>query len=202
MGSAPNRLRLLGLAAICIAIVAVLAVMVELRWDALQDLDTDVGGPAEAWSFGHPAAVRVLIGIEIAFGTVAMALYLLVLAAVLWVRGHRPQAFVSSASSGMAGSRARPDKLLLPVWSRIRHRLGYGCRSSDDPVVRQQLNVATCSVHVGGRAGGGGGGRPHPAGSPQPLRCRRGICGRVLLDCGHVGDLPARSPLPPRVDCP
>src|SRR3954453_19038416 len=89
MGSAPNRLRLLGLAAICIAIVAVLAVMVELRWDALQDLDTDVGGPAEAWSFGHPAAARVLVGIEIAFGAVAMALYLLVLAAVLWVRGHR-----------------------------------------------------------------------------------------------------------------
>jgi membrane-associated phospholipid phosphatase len=127
IGGAVHRLALLGLATMCITTVAALAIMVQLRWTALHDVDTDVGGPAEAWSFGHPAAVRILVGIEIAFGTVAMGLYLILLAAALCARGHRRAA--GWAIVVMVGTSATTSalKLLLhrrrPEWQHPVHAL-------------------------------------------------------------------------------
>jgi membrane-associated phospholipid phosphatase len=88
MTSAPNRTRLLAAAGVCAIIVAVLGLMVHARWDVLQDLDTGLGAPAEAWSFRHAATIASLLAIEAAFGTIATSIYTLVLVAGLWLRGH------------------------------------------------------------------------------------------------------------------
>ena len=89
MSSAPNRTRLLAAAGACVAIVGILGLMVQARWDVLQDLDTEFGAPAEAWSLGHAWAIASLLAIEVAFGTVATSIYTLVLVGLLWLRGHR-----------------------------------------------------------------------------------------------------------------
>jgi len=89
VSSRPRRSVLLAAAGACLIIVGVLAVLVRYRWDPLQDVDTGVGTPAEGWSYSHHAAVKLLVGIEVAFGTAAVAAYVLVLVAGLSVRGHR-----------------------------------------------------------------------------------------------------------------
>jgi membrane-associated phospholipid phosphatase len=76
-------------AGLCTVVVATLALMVGTRWDPLQDVDTGLGTPAEAWSFRHVAAVRLLVGIEIAFGTVGTIVYVLALVVALWLTHRR-----------------------------------------------------------------------------------------------------------------
>lgn len=84
-----HRLRLIVPAGICLLIVTVIAVLVHSGWTSLQDVDSDFGTPAETWSVHHPAAVKLLLAIEVMFGTVSTIFYTLILMAVLWRTGHR-----------------------------------------------------------------------------------------------------------------
>jgi membrane-associated phospholipid phosphatase len=89
LSNSRHRSRLFAAAAVCVLIVALLAVLVQVGWSSLQDVDRDFGTPAEAWSRHHAAAVALLLAIELMFGTVSTVLYVLVLVLVLWFTGHR-----------------------------------------------------------------------------------------------------------------
>lgn len=88
-GSTSQRWQLFIAAAVCLGIVVVLAVVVQIRWDALYDVDNDLGTPAQAWSIRTAGAGEVLLVIEAMFGTVGTVAYVLVLVTSLWCRGHR-----------------------------------------------------------------------------------------------------------------
>jgi membrane-associated phospholipid phosphatase len=143
--SPASRGRLLAAAAVCLVVVAVLAVMVRSRWDPLQDVDTDVGTPAESWSFHHSAAVKVLLGIELAFGTIGTVVYVVGLVGFLWLRGHRRA--VAWTLLVMVGASATTTALKLLF---RRHRPQW-----DDPV-HALTSFSFPSGHASGIASGMG----------------------------------------------
>jgi membrane-associated phospholipid phosphatase len=143
--SGASRGRLLAAAGVCLVIVGVLAVMVRSRWDPLQDVDTDVGSPAEAWSFHHSVAVKALIVIELAFGTIGTVVYVVVVAAWLWLRGHRRA--VAWTVLVMVGASATTTALKLLF---RRHRPQW-----DDPV-HALTSFSFPSGHASGIASGMG----------------------------------------------
>jgi membrane-associated phospholipid phosphatase len=122
-----HRCRLFAAAAVCLVIVAVLAVLVQIDWSSLQDVDTDIGTPAEAWTAHHAPAVTVLLAIEVMFGTVSTVLYMLVLVLVLWFTGRR-RAVVWSGIV-MVGTSATTTTMKLsfrrqrPQWDDSVHTL-------------------------------------------------------------------------------
>jgi YegS/Rv2252/BmrU family lipid kinase len=72
----------------CGALFLLLALLVHLQRAPLAGFD-DWGRHAAAWASGSPALLKVLRAIEIAFGTIGMTVWTLLLAVPLVVRGHR-----------------------------------------------------------------------------------------------------------------
>ncbi|HYD11106.1 MAG TPA: hypothetical protein VEA78_13475, partial [Acidimicrobiales bacterium] len=75
-------------AALCFALFGLLAVAVVSDWSLLVDLDHR-GEPAQAWAVDEQWLRRPLRGVEVAFGTVAMTAYTVVLAGLLLRRYRR-----------------------------------------------------------------------------------------------------------------
>jgi YegS/Rv2252/BmrU family lipid kinase len=82
------RLATLAWAGVCAALFLLLAFLVHLQRAPLAGLD-DAGRSAEQWASGHPWLHSTLHVIEIAFGTVGMTVWTLLLAVPLFVRGYR-----------------------------------------------------------------------------------------------------------------
>lgn len=127
MSCSRHRLQLVAAAAACLLVVSLLAVLVHGGWTSLQDLDSDFGTPAEAWSVDHPGAVRLLLAVERMFGTLGTILYVFALLVVLGVTGHR-RAVVWSVLV-MVGTSATTTALKLsfrrqrPQWEDSVHTL-------------------------------------------------------------------------------
>src|SRR6478735_8074679 len=85
------RALLLTWAGVCFALCALLAVGVAAEWSWLADIDNR-GESAQAWATDSDRLHDVLRLIEIAFGTIAMTVYTVVLAALLF-RKHRRAAY-------------------------------------------------------------------------------------------------------------
>lgn len=125
--SSRHRLRLLAAAGVCLLVVSLLAMLVHVGWSSLQDVDSDFGTPAEAWSAHHAAAVKLLLTIEVMFGTLGTVLYVLALVLVLWFTGHR-RAIVWSVVV-MVGTSATTTAMKLsfrrqrPQWEDSVHTL-------------------------------------------------------------------------------
>lgn len=81
-------------AGVCFALCALLAVGVEAEWAWLVDLD-DRGESAQAWATDSDWLHDALRVVEIAFGTVAMAVYTVVLSGLLF-RKHRRAAYFTA----------------------------------------------------------------------------------------------------------
>lgn len=82
---------MLGWAALCLALFVLLGIGVGAEWSWLVDLD-DRGEGAQAWTTDNDLVHDVLRVVEVAFGTIAMTLYTVVLFALLF-RKHRRAAF-------------------------------------------------------------------------------------------------------------
>ena len=72
----------------CAALFLLLAFMVHLQRAPLGALD-DMGRSAEQWASARPGVQSLLRGIEIAFGTVGMTIWTILIAVPLFARGHR-----------------------------------------------------------------------------------------------------------------
>ncbi|MCW2835112.1 MAG: dagK 2 [Nocardioides sp.] len=122
-----HRTRLIGAAAICLLTAAFLAFLVHDGGSSLQAIDHDVGAPMEAWSFRHAAAVKVLLAIELIFGTISTIVYVVVLVLGLAVAGHR-RAIVWTVAV-MVGTSATTTVMKLafrrerPQWDDSVHTL-------------------------------------------------------------------------------
>ena len=102
---------------LCLAAFALLLLGVEQQWAWLVAAD-DQGRRAAAWALGQPWLRLPLRGVELAFGTIGMTVLTVVLAAAMWLRGHRRAALyalgvmivVSLATTGvkLAAGRERP----------------------------------------------------------------------------------------------
>jgi YegS/Rv2252/BmrU family lipid kinase len=75
-------------AGVCAALFLLLALLVHLSRAPLNGLD-DLGRTAEHWASGHPALLKVLRWIEVAFATIGMAVWTTLIAVFLLVRKHR-----------------------------------------------------------------------------------------------------------------
>jgi membrane-associated phospholipid phosphatase len=154
-------------AASCLAMVVALALMVRLRWGVLQGVDTSIGTPLEAWSLDHAAVVRVLLVIELAFGTLGTITYTLGFVVVLAVNGHGRAARWTLAVMVGASATTTAMKLLLrrhrPEWhdpvhaltsfsfpsghaSGIASGMGVAVVLSQLYVERRRMRVAACAV--------------------------------------------------------
>ena len=147
MGARTLRTYLLAAAAICVFIVALLGALVWSRWGTLQDLDTDLGTPLQAWSFRHPTAVRVLLYVELAFGTIGTIAYGLVLVVWLWRTDRRRAAVWTIVVMLGASLTTTALKLMLrrqrPQWGDPVHALNsFSFPSSHASFIASGMGVA------------------------------------------------------------
>ena len=90
------RMTVLGWAALCLGLLVGIAVLVGIDWGPLQDLD-ERGKPAQGWASEHSGLHDVLRVVEVAFNTIAMAIYTVILALVMFVKGYRRAAYLTVA---------------------------------------------------------------------------------------------------------
>ena len=90
------RSQVLASAGVCALLFAVLAFLVHLSRAPLNGLD-DLGRSAESWARGSSGFVHVLRVIEVAFATIGMIVWTLLLAVPLFARGHRRAAVFTVA---------------------------------------------------------------------------------------------------------
>jgi YegS/Rv2252/BmrU family lipid kinase len=107
-------------AAGCLALVALLAVLVVTGWQPLQRLDTRVGTGPETFTYGHAWATRVFVWIGRITGTWPQTGVTAVVAVTLFVRGHRRAAYWTVGVMATAALVNTAAKLLIhrnrPVW--------------------------------------------------------------------------------------
>jgi YegS/Rv2252/BmrU family lipid kinase len=89
------RPAVLGWAALCLALFALVAVAVTQGWGPLTSLDNR-GDPAQTWAIGEPWLRRPLLWIEDAFDFVGMTVLTLVLAGAMFVKKHRRAALFTA----------------------------------------------------------------------------------------------------------
>ena len=87
----------LGWALLCLALFAMLALLVGTAWAPLASLD-EQGKPAQGWAAGEPALQPALRAIELGFNTIAMTIFTAVLAIVLFIKNHRRAAYLVAVS--------------------------------------------------------------------------------------------------------
>ena len=112
------RTQILGLGAICLAVFAAVAALVETTGLPLSGVDA-TGRSMEDWADDSPRLVELLRLIEVAFGTAGMTVLTVVLAAGLLVRRHPRAAWyavavmvatsLATTSLKLLVGRARPD---------------------------------------------------------------------------------------------
>jgi len=113
------RARELGLGALCLALFALVTVLVTQTWQPLVQIDNE-GKPARGWAGRDELLLDVLRAIEAGFGTLGMTILTAVLAILLLVRRHRRAALfavgvmiaTSLATSVVKLTQGRPR----PVW--------------------------------------------------------------------------------------
>jgi YegS/Rv2252/BmrU family lipid kinase len=86
---ATERLRRLGGAAVCLVLLAVLAVLVRLHWSPLLGMDHDAGQWPQRVTYDHHLLVVWWVWVGHFFGTLALAGYTVVAAGLLWLRHRR-----------------------------------------------------------------------------------------------------------------
>ena len=108
-------------ALVCLAVLVALSLVVVTDLTGLSGLDNRLGTAPELYSYHHPLLVRVLLGIEIAFSTIPMAVATAVTAALLlWRRHLRTAAWTIGVMVG-ASVTTTVFKLVLhrhrPTWT-------------------------------------------------------------------------------------
>lgn len=73
---------------VCFGLFVMLLIGVVRGWGPLASFD-DRGDPAADWAVGNAVLTQVLRIVEVAFGTVSMTVLTVVVAAGLWLKGHR-----------------------------------------------------------------------------------------------------------------
>ncbi|MCD4523605.1 YegS/Rv2252/BmrU family lipid kinase [Nocardioides sp. cx-173] len=91
-----TRAYLLTWSAVCLALLAVLAVAVSQGWGWVADFD-DRGDTVRGWAVDDTTLRQVLRWVELAFSTIAMTAYTAVLAVVMFVKSHRRAAYYTVA---------------------------------------------------------------------------------------------------------
>jgi YegS/Rv2252/BmrU family lipid kinase len=142
-----SRPRLLIGAASSLLVLAVLAAMVRFRWDGLDSADGAVGDGAEAWTGRHDLAYTVLHGIEVAFGTVPLAVATAVVVLLLLLRRHTRAALWTAGVMLAASTTVYVLKRLLqrdrPVWDDPIHTIdGYAFPSGHSSGIASAMGVA------------------------------------------------------------
>ncbi len=90
------RMTVLAWAALCLGLLVGITVLVGIDWGPLRDLD-ERGKPAQGWASDHPGFHDVLRVVEVAFNTIAMTIYTVILALVMFVKGYRRAAYLTVA---------------------------------------------------------------------------------------------------------
>ena len=121
-----SRLHLLGWGGACLVVVALLALGVDQSWSLLVDVDNR-GRTASQFGVDDAGLRQLLLLVEDGFGTIAMTIYTVVLAAVMFQKSHRRAAVftivvmltTSLATTGLKSviGRKRPD------WQNPEHLL-------------------------------------------------------------------------------
>ena len=113
------RARDLGFGALCLALFAVISILVNETWAPLVELDQE-GKPAQGWAHQEPLLLHVLRGIERGFGTLGMTVLTSVLAIILLWRRHRRAAILAIGVMVVTSLATTTTKLVLgrtrPVW--------------------------------------------------------------------------------------
>ncbi len=90
-----SRVAQLSWAALCLALFGIVALGVSEDWAVIRDLD-DRGSTVEAWALDEEWLRRPLRWVEIAFGTIGIAVLASVLTIAMWVKKHRRAALFTA----------------------------------------------------------------------------------------------------------
>ncbi|MEJ7833393.1 MAG: diacylglycerol kinase family protein [Nocardioides sp.] len=114
-----SRLTLLGWAAICFGLFALLAVGVFQGWGPLTTFDLR-GDPAQQWAVDAPWLRRTLRGVELAFASIGMTVLTVAVSVAMFARGHRRAALFAVAVMVATSLATTGLKLLIardrPEW--------------------------------------------------------------------------------------
>ncbi|MCD4532923.1 YegS/Rv2252/BmrU family lipid kinase [Nocardioides sp. cx-169] len=114
-----TRAYLLTWSAVCLALLAVLAVAVAQGWGWVADFD-DRGDAVRDWAVDDTTLRQVLRVVELAFSTIAMAAYTAALAIVMFVKSHRRAAYYAVAVMAATSAATTLIKLAIgrdrPEW--------------------------------------------------------------------------------------
>ena len=113
-------------AATTLALFVVLTIAVTQEWGALVDFDHR-GQPARDWAVDQNWLHDPLRWFEIAFGTIAMTAYTVVLAVAMWVKGHRRAAGFTVGVMALTALATSITKLAIsrdrPTWQNAEDLL-------------------------------------------------------------------------------
>jgi len=128
-----SRATQLGVAAVLLTVLGLLAIAVSQDWQWLVDLDQRAQSAVD-WGDGDAGLQRVLLSVEDLAGTLAMTAYTLVLAIAMFLKGHRRASyftlgvmlFTALATTGLKTlvGRARPE------WQQLDEFLENGAYPS------------------------------------------------------------------------
>lgn len=122
-----SRATQLAWAGFCLALFVLLAVAVIKDWAPLVDVD-DRGSAVQSWAVDEEWLRRPLRWVEVAFGTIGMAVLTTLLAAGMFVKGHRRAAFFTAGVMIMTSLTTTLVKLGTsrerPPWQHAENLLG------------------------------------------------------------------------------
>ena len=84
-----TRLAQLAAGVVCLALVAVLAVLVHHQWSTLADVDRHLGGRPFRFTSDHAWARHLWVGVGHGFSTIPVVVVVAVVALALLWKGHR-----------------------------------------------------------------------------------------------------------------
>ncbi len=142
------RTRLLVWATLSLAVLLTLSVMVRLDWPPLQDLDTAIGRGPQGFTLRNRLVLDILRVVELAFNTVPMTIYTLVLVIALFVRSHRRAAYWTAGVMLGASLTTYLLKRLFqrdrPVWEDAIHTVdSFAFPSGHSSGTAAAMGVAT-----------------------------------------------------------
>jgi YegS/Rv2252/BmrU family lipid kinase len=138
---------LLAGAVVSLLVVVVLSAMVALDTPGLDLFDSSLGLSPEEWTFGHPWAQNVLLGVEWAFDTGPMTVATIAVAALLlWRRHPRAAAWTVGVMLGASLTTYLLKRLFQrdrPVWEDpIQHLTTYAFPSGHASGIASGMGVA------------------------------------------------------------
>ncbi len=143
-----GRPRLLVGAAVFLITLVTLSVVVELRRNALDELDRGLGDDFQSWTAQNPVAYDVLHAIEVAFGTMPLTILTVVLTLLLLWRRHVRAALwtagvmtAASVTTYLLKNSVERDR---PVWDDPVHSLdSFSFPSGHSSGIASAMGVAT-----------------------------------------------------------